>query len=53
MDSSHMAPTRIAPKPVCQKYLPVELVSNVVEIASRWFSSSGGDCPLGAHRQLG
>ena len=30
-----------------------ELVSNVVEIASRWFSSSGGDCPLDAHRQLG
>ena len=30
-----------------------ELVSNVVEIASRWFSSSSGDCPLEAHRQLG
>ena len=28
-------------------------MSNVVEIASRWFSSSSGDCPLGAHRQLG
>ena len=30
-----------------------ELVSNVVEIASRWFSSSSGDGLLGAHRQLG
>ena len=25
MDSSLMAPTRIAPKPVCQKYLPVSI----------------------------
>ena len=33
--------------------LEKELVSNVVEIASRWFSSSSGDCPLDAHRQLG
>ena len=31
----------------------LELVSNVVEIASRWPSSSSGDGLLGAHRQLG
>ena len=31
----------------------VELVSIVVEIASRWSSSSSGDGLLGAHRQLG
>ena len=30
-----------------------ELVSNVVEIASRWFSTSSDDGLLGAHRQLG
>ena len=30
-----------------------ELVSNLVEIPSRRFSSSGGDCLLRAHRQLG
>ena len=30
-----------------------ELVSNVVEIASRWPSSSSGDGLLDAHRQLG
>ena len=33
--------------------LLAELVSNVVEIASRWFSSSSGYCLLGARRQLG
>ena len=33
--------------------VPDELVSNVVEIASRWFSSSSGYCLLGARRQLG
>ena len=33
--------------------LDIELVSNVVEIASRWFSSSSGDGLLDAHRQLG
>ena len=31
----------------------VELVSNLVEIASRLFSSSSGDCILSAHRQFG
>ncbi len=37
----------------CDWSVEAELVSIVVEIASRWFSSSSGDCPLGAHRQLG
>ena len=48
--------TKTAPPPKRQGEavgIDMELVSNVVEIASRWPSSSSGDCLLGAHRQLG
>ena len=38
---------------IAQYIAEKELVSNVVEIASRWFSSSSGDGPLDAPRQLG
>ena len=53
MSTQHPDNASLAPFADSAGVLRGELVSNVVEIASRWFSSSSGDGLLGAHRQLG